>query len=208
MVYNQLNFEKIYKNYEVAAVEIKQSRTLLKLLGLAGLLVSISACSSDPSPWTKDSSPWDQRRSSDVEAPAAEEYKSDLEMQSDVPIEVENTYEPEPVEVTEAEMMAEPEPVIEDTNQPASIMDHPAGYYTVQLMASVDIDRVYRFAEQNQITAEYVVPTERDGVTWHVLLLGIYPNYASAAAAKDEIAGSLATQPWIRKVGAVQKLVQ
>lgn len=189
-------------------MEIKQSKSLLKFLGLAGLLVSINACSSDPSPWTKDSSPWDQRRDSNVEAPAAEEYKSDLEMQSDVPIEVENTYEPEPVEITEAEMMAEPEPVIDDTPRPASIMDHPADSYTVQLMASVDIDRVYRFAEQNQITAEYVVPTERDGVTWHVLLLGVYPDYSSAAAAKDEIAGSLVTQPWIRKVGAVQRLVQ
>lgn len=184
-------------------METKQSKLLLKLLGLAGLLVSLNACSSDPSPWSKDSSPWDQRQ----EAPAADEYKADLEMQGS-PAEVDMNSEVEPVEVYEPEVMAEPEPVLEEAPGAASIMDHPAGYYTVQLMASVDIDRVYRFAEQNQVSAEYVVPTVRDGVTWHVLLLGIYPDYPSAVAGKDEVAGSLATQPWIRKVGAVQKLVQ
>lgn len=189
-------------------MEIKQSRIFIKFLVLTGLFISLNACSSDPTPWARDSSPWEQRRS-DVEAPAAEEYKSDLEMmpvESEMEAEVE--YQPEPVAVTEAEMMAEPEPVIEGVTQPVSIMDHPADSYTVQLMASVDIDRVYRFAEQNQISAEYVIPTVRDGVTWHVLLLGVYPDYSSAVAAKDEIAGSLATQPWVRKVGAVQRLLQ
>lgn len=186
-------------------MEIKQSKSFLKLLGLTGLLISLNACSSDPSPWTKDSSPWDQRRGSDVEAPASDEYKADLEMPA------EPEYEPGMVESAEPEpeMMAEPEPVVdEEPAAPGSIMEYPADYYTVQLMASVDIDRVYRFAEQNQISAEYVVPTVRDGVTWHVLLLGIYPDYAAALADKNEVAGSLATQPWIRKVGAVQKLVQ
>lgn len=207
MIYNQLNFDKIHKNKEVTAVEIKQCTSLLKLLGLAGLLISLSACSSDPSPWTKDSSPWDQRKDASTEAPAAEDYKSDLEMPVESPAETEINYEPEVV--AEPEVMAEPEPVAEATPAAgSSIMDFPGNYYTVQLMASVDIDRVYRFAEQNQITAEYVVPTVRDGVTWHVLLLGVYPDYAGAVAAKDEVSGSLATQPWVRKVGGVQKLVQ
>lgn len=194
-------------------MEKKQSSSLIKLLGLTGLLITLNACSSDPSPWTKDSSPWDQRRDTGVEAPAAEEYKSELEMPTDASAEADINYQAEPVETYEPGVVAEPEPELESLDEPVqsqtgSIMDHPADYYTVQLMASVDIDRVYRFAEQNQLSAEYVVPTLRDGVTWHVLLLGVYPDYSSALADKNAIAGSLSTEPWIRKVGAVQRLVQ
>jgi len=203
-------------------VTIKPIEFILKLLVMAGLVAGISACSSDePSPWVKSSSPWDQRKESQAEAPAADAYKADLEMADESPAanEVELSYQAEPVESFVPEDTAEPaasEPVEteavatadEPVSESASFMEQPADYYTVQLMASVDVDRVYRFAEQNQISTEYIVPTERDGVVWHVLLLGVYPDYSSALAAKDEVAPSLTTQPWIRRVGAVQKLMR
>jgi len=184
----------------------------------------LNACSEEPSPWAKSSSPWDKPDNSEIEAPAAETYKADLEM-ADEPAttsEVELSYEAEPVEsfAPEAEPVeAEPieaevvesEPVVEEvptSGSGSSIADQPANFYTVQLMASVDVDRVYRFAEQNQVSTEYIVPTDRDGVIWHVLLLGIYEDYSSAVAGRDEIAQLLNTQPWVRSVGSVQKLMQ
>ena len=88
------------------------------------------------------------------------------------------------------------------------ILELPATYYTVQLMASVDIDRVYRFADENQLSIKYVVPTNRDGMTWYVLLLDVYPDRESAVIGKNEVASILRTEPWIRNVGSIQQLIQ
>jgi len=201
-------------------VNIERMKSLLKLLGLAGAAIVLHACASEPAPWTKSESPWDQRRDAAAEAPAADIYKADLEMPAESASEVELSYQAGSVESFAPEAAIEVEPVEAEAvitqdemydSAPAvggTIMDQPAEYYTIQLIASVDIDRVYRFAEQNQISTQYVVPTVRDGVTWHVLLLDVYPDYSSAIAARDEIAPSLATQPWVRSVGSVQKLMQ
>ena len=194
----------------------KQFNSLLKLLGFAATILLLNACSSEPSPWTKAESPWDQRRTSDAEAPAADSYKADLEMAGETDAPVELSYQTESVESFAPEASAVEEPMDEGTAMDvdeapmggSSIMDQPANYYTVQLMASVDIDRVYRFAEQNNLSSQYVVPTLRDGVTWHVLLLGVYPDYSSAVTGRDEVAPLLTTQPWIRSVGSIQKLMQ
>jgi len=204
-------------------VNIKRINPLFKVLGLAGVILTLNACSSEPSPWTKSESPWGQRKSveAEAEAPAAETYKADLEMPVDNASEVELSYQAESVESPTPEVVVEPEPVEEmplavveeaapqeSSIQEGSIMDQPANFYTMQLMASVDIDRVIRFAEQNNISTQYVVATERDGVIWHVLLLDVYPDYASAVAARDDIAPTLKNQPWIRSVGSVQKLIR
>ena len=191
-------------------MKLKQTQSLLKLLGLTGLVIALNACSSEPSPWTKADSPWDQRRATDVEAPAADMYKADLEMTTEPAAEVELSYQTESVEsFAPAEAVME-EPVVEETVavETGTLMDYPANYFTVQLMASVDVDRVYRFADQNQLSTQFVVPTVRDGMTWYVLLLDVYPDYASAVAGKDDIASLLNTQPWVRSVGSVQKLMQ
>ncbi|RDH82290.1 MAG: hypothetical protein DIZ80_08295 [endosymbiont of Galathealinum brachiosum] len=192
-------------------MKIKRINPLFKLLGLVGVAFALNACSSEPAPWTKSESVWDQRRNAEPEAPAAETYKADLEMPADSASEVELSYQTESVESFAPEAAAEPEPVeavAEAVSEEGSIMDQPASYYTMQLMASVDIDRVIRFAEENHVSTQYIVATERDGVIWHVLLLDIYPDHSSAVAARDEIAPSLKDAPWIRSVGSVQKLVR
>ncbi len=216
-------------------MNVNNIKSAIKVQGLtAGLLVGVlsgvvlvlTGCAEEPSPWTKSSSPW-ERSQSQAEAPASESYKADLEMQEEpepeTNSEVELSYQAEPVEsfVPEpepelAQTASEPEPEVSyepvaaptDGGGGSSILDQPANYYTVQLMASVDTDRVYRFAEENQIATEFVIPTLRDGVTWHVLLLGIYEDYAAALASKNEVAPLLKTEPWIRSVGSVQKLMQ
>ncbi len=200
-------------------MNIKQVKPFYKIFSLIGVVIALNACSSEEaSPWTKNESPWD-RGGSDVEAaaaPAADTYKTDLEMPADNVDEVELSYQTESVEsFAPEEVIPEDDAPVEElavTDETISgdttIMDQPADYYTMQLMASVDIDRVIRFAEANHISTQYLVATERDGVVWHVLLLDVYPDYSSAVAARDEIAPSLKNAPWIRKVGSVQKLVR
>lgn len=191
---------------------------LKTLLSLAGLVVTLQACSSDPASWEQKDSPWDQRRQA-AEAPAAEEYKLDLEMVSE-PSASDLSYQAESVDsfVPEAEPavveeMPQEMAAVDIMNEPvvaevSSLLDVPAKYFTVQLMASTDVDRVFRFADQHSVSTEYVAATMRDGVVWHVLLLGVYSDYNAALVAKDEIAPLLTTQPWIRSVGSVQKLMQ
>jgi len=237
MSYNQLHSLKNMSSYiktahvRVAVVNEKNVKVVVRqrCAGglLAGVLLALAGCAEEPSPWTKSSSPW-ERSQSEAQAPAAESYKADLEMQEEpepeATDEVELSYQAEPVEsfVPEAEpepesvdvaaVDVEPEESYEQTAAPvsggSSLMDQPASYYTVQLMASVDIDRVYRFAQENQISTEFVVPTHRGGVIWHVLLLGIYEDYAAASVGKEEVAPLLKTEPWIRSVGSVQKLMR
>jgi septal ring-binding cell division protein DamX len=133
-------------------------------------------------------------------------------MPAETTSEVELSYQTESVESFAPEAVAaapvEMDNGIEPPTVENSIMDQPANYYTMQLMASVDIDRVIRFANENEVSTEYIVATERDGVIWHVLLLDIYPDYSSAVAARDEISPRLKNEPWIRGVGSVQKLVR
>ncbi len=181
----------------------------------------LSACSnsSAPSPWAKQSSPWDQRKESiqDTAAPAAEEYKQELAAVDQSINDVELNYQTQQVdsfapvkaELTESEVVGAGVIVSsESMSQKEEILNLPADYYTVQLMASVDVTRVHKFAEQNQVSTRYIVPTVRNGVIWHVLLLDVYPDRASAKAGLNEIVDSLKTQPWIRSVGSIQKLMQ
>ena len=119
--------------------------------------------------------------------------------------------EPAPVEAyeqpAEEVMMAEAVAVDQETAG-TTIMEQPAEYFTLQVIASVDIDRVLRFTEQKQFSTQYIVATERDGIIWHILLLDVYADYAMAVAARDEVSPSLKDQPWIRTVGSVQKLAR
>lgn len=155
-------------------MNFKQTNTYLKLLGVAGVVIAINACSSEPSPWTKNESPWDQRSTTEAEAPAAETYKADLEMPAEPANEVELSYQTESVESFAPEAAVDAEPVeaaaviaVDEgyAAEGSTIMEHPANYFTMQLIASVDIDRVFRFAEQNNVSTQYVVATVRDGVT-------------------------------------------
>ncbi len=184
----------------------------MKLGTALSVAMLVSACSNSDTTY-KGGSPWDQHRNQGemAQAPAADVYTQELAAVDAGASEVELNYQTEPVEAVLPEAieevqpeMAEPETVsVED-----EILRQPASYYTVQVMASVDVDRVYKFAEQHQLSVRYIVPTVRDGVTWHVLLLDIYPTLADAKAALQEASYTLPTKPWIRSLGSVQKLMQ
>ena len=198
----------------------KKSLGAVKLLGVASIAVILTACSgtSEKTEWgEKTASPWatggsiksgrDAYEESQVsdQAVAGDSVAADDQLAYD-------PYAPAPAEPAMAAVVDEAPVVAEsaqaDMGAEQEIMNQPADYYTLQLMASVDIDRVYKFAERNQLSVRYVVPTVRDGVTWHVLLLDIYPDLSSAKIARDEMSGVLKTSPWIRTLGSIQKLMQ
>lgn len=181
-------------------------KKLIQLFGLVGVLLALSACSSSESTaWTKNSSPWAHIRSSVAEAekqpeliePASNQEKNGVE--DSVVAELESIPEEAKSETAEG--------LITESIIGGGILEIPASYYTVQLMASVDIDRVYKFADQNQLSIKYIVPTNRDGLIWHVLLLDVYPDRESAVLGKHEVEATLRTQPWIRGVGSIQQLM-
>jgi len=195
------------------------------MLALAATTVILTACSGSAP--NKQGSVWDQRRdSSTVAAPSAAEYKQELAAVDQSTSDVELSYQTEqindfaPEAAADAESqgydVVEPEAteaaaVASDTEASSAeqeILALPATNFTVQLFASVDIDRVYKFAEQSQISVQYIVPTVRDDVVWYVLLLDVYPDYSTAKASMEEVAPSLTTQPWVRSLGSVQKLIQ
>lgn len=201
--------------------------------GLLGSAILLTACSTSPSPWAQNASPWDHRRQQQsaeaAPAPSADEYKQDLaavdtdsgtdssqvemnyqtgKVESDMPTEAPSDSMEPPAAASTA--TAEPEAMAAssgDISAVDEIKSRPGSYYTVQVIASVDKDRVYKFAEKNQLSVRYIVPTHRDGTVWHVLLLDLYPDYASARAAADEAAATLPTKPWVRKLASVQKLL-
>ncbi len=194
----------------------------LKIFAVWGLVSLLSACgSSEPSPWTKKSSPWDQGRSQqtqrqssiNAEAPAADSYKEELAAVDQSLQDVDLNYQSQPVDsfVPEAEIeteAADEAAAMDELSAEDEVLNQPADYYTVQLMASVDKNRAYRFAEKHQLSSRYIVATHRGDAVWYVLLLGIYPDYASAKAAMNDVAGSLKTTPWVRKLGGIQKLMR
>lgn len=193
----------------------------LKIFILCAVASVLSACgASESSPWTKKSSPWEQQRpqqsqrsSIDAEAPAAASYKEELAAVDQSLQEVELNYQSEavdsvvPEEAPVAEAVDEAVPT-EGLSAEDEVLNQPADYYTVQLMASVDIDRAYKFAEKYQLSSHYIVATHRGDTIWYVLLLGIYPDYSTAKAEMSAVADGLKTTPWVRKLGGIQKLMR
>lgn len=189
-------------------------------LSVLTLVAGCESASESSSPWVKGDSPWGKRTAAvteNVEAPAGDAYKEELaNIDAATTGGVEMGYQAEKVD---SMMPVEPvavEPVVEEvapmvseveSDAGSDIRSAPANYYTVQVIASVDENSIYKFAKKHQLSTRYVVPTVRDGKTWHVLLLDIYPDKAAAKTALDEAIATLPTKPWLRTVGSVQQLM-
>lgn len=193
--------------------------SILAMSALA-LVAGCDSASESSSPWVKSDSPWGKRTAAvtdNVEAPASDTYKEELaNIDTGSTGGVELGYQAEkvdsmvPAETVAAEpVVEEPAPMVTEADSDAAgdIRSAPANYYTVQVIASVNENSIYAFAKKHQLSTRYVVPTVRDGTTWHVLLLDIYPDKTAAKMALDEAASTLPTKPWMRTVGSVQKLM-
>lgn len=111
-------------------------------------------------------------------------------------------YEPAPVAPPAAE------PVDDHRNEAERfVLAQPAASYAVQVFADPSEERLRRFARTHSLPERLHVRTERDGRTWHVLLLDVYPTIEGARAGLAQVAG-LPNQPWIRQLGGLQAIIR
>jgi cell division septation protein DedD len=168
------------------------------------LLVGLTACSSEPAPWTRpDESPWSEKHA------AAKSSSEELAVVEE-PVVIS---EPEPV--TEPAMLEEPAPVVavvavpEPEPVPQSpeerIMAMDSGY-AVQIYASTTLASMNKFIADNSLDGMLPVKTERDGSVVYVLV-SPHPDRASANVVAAELEQKTGTKPWIRSIEGLQKVV-
>ena len=199
---------------------------LTKTIGLAmlvGTFIGLSACSSKPSPWTQQSSPWASREDvaqEPVEAepmPAEESLAANEAMMAEPePVGMAGAMEPVEELPMEPPVMDEPEPVMEMPAEPVTqpamaasgdIRSQPANHYAVQVVASSSMENLMNFAKVNGLSDQWTAETMVNGKTWYVLLQGIYATKAEADAALSAAQSRFDTQPWIRTVGSLQSVM-
>lgn len=91
-----------------------------------------------------------------------------------------------------------------------SILQQPAGFYAVQLIALQSERQILNYARDNGLKYPLYAQIQSQGRTLYVLLLGCYPDRLSAARAKDEwgITKKLTSKPWIRDLGSLQDAIR
>lgn len=192
-----------------------------KLLVLLGSVL-LTACSSKPSPWAETSSPWGSA------APQAEAVET-----ADTPEAMDAGAEAEPMEPavmaneepiqpmydetmpvesgmyqSESVPMEPAEPVLPESGMVMSggLAAQSPNAFVVQVVASSTMKQLTDFARKHQLSDEWVAETSVNGKTWHVLLLGVYPDRAEAEQALQTVK-DLDTRPWIRTVGSLQAVM-
>lgn len=192
-----------------------------KFLLLLGSVL-LTACSSKPSPWAETSSPWGSAPQAEVvettdtveamdegtvQAEPVDEVMAVEEPMAPLPVEpvpVESTmYQSEPVPMEPAE------PVLPEASvvMPGNLAAQSANAFVVQVVASSTMKQLNEFARKHQLSDEWVAETSVNGKTWHVLLLGVYPDRAAAEQALQTVK-DLDTRPWIRTVGSLQAVMK
>ena len=90
---------------------------------------------------------------------------------------------------------------------PDWVRERPAGQFTIQIIAGVDLEALHQFANRVSMQADVAwFQTRRDNQDWYALVTGEYPDLASAQAAAAELPAPVRrNQPWIRTFGSVQQ---
>jgi len=180
------------------------SKKLLPMILVLVGGVALTACSSKPSPWTESSSPWDERAQNEPVEEGVEPVEDDgLAAMEEEPLPVDNEFVvEEPLPEPEPMMVEEPEPVMSG----GGLAAQPAGNYAVQVVASSSMEQLRFFANQYQLSDEWVAETTVNGKVWYILMLGVYETKAEAEQALVNVQ-DLETQPWIRTIGSVQAVM-
>jgi septal ring-binding cell division protein DamX len=196
-----------YTNCQVYSMERTVKITIKKIQGILIsniLLVGLTACSSEPAPWTRpDESPWSEKHA------AAEASVEDVAVVEEPLVVMEP--EPmtdlymieEPVAVVAAVIVPEAEPVPLSAEQ--QIMSMDAGY-AVQIYASSNMGSMDKYKARNGLDDMLTVKTDRDGSVMYVLV-STQPDRASANAVAAELEQKTGTKPWVRSIMGLQKVV-
>lgn len=164
-------------------------------------MFGLTACSSEPAPWTRpDDSPWSEQQAAPtaqeavVEEPAVvTEPKPYME-----PVMID---EPEPVVAAVA--VPEPEPVALSAEEQILAMDSG---YAVQIYASSTMSGVDAFKADHGLYDLLAVKTDRDGAFIYVLV-SPQPDRSSATEVAAELEQRTGTKPWVRAIQGLQKVV-
>ena len=194
-----------YNTGQVYSIEMTVKITITKIQGILIsniLLAGLTACSSEPAPWTRpDESPWSEKHA------AAEESVEDVAVIEEpiLVVEPEPMYEPieEPVPVVAAVVVPEPEPVPLSAEE--RIMSMDSGY-AVQIFASTSLDGIDKFRASNGLEDMLTVKTDRNGSIMYVLV-STHQDRASANLAASELEQKTGTKPWVRSILGLQKVV-
>ena len=179
-------------------------RPIPGLLWVSLLIVGLSACSSEPAPWTRpDESPWSEKHAA---ADAGVEEVAVIEE----PILI---VEPEPM--PELSRFEEPAPIVAEVAVPdpepvpmtaeEQILSMDSGY-AVQIFASSNMDSMDRFASNNGLEDMLAVRTDRNGSVVYVLV-STHPDRDSANVVASELEQKTGTKPWVRSILGLQKVV-
>lgn len=174
------------------------------------LILGMTACSSEPAPWTRpDESPWSET-SAASERTAEEPVMVEEPMVIDEPMEEsmpERFAEPimieEPVPVVATVAVSEPEP--EALSPEERIMAMDTGY-AVQIFASSAMSGIDQFKSDYGLDDMLAVRTDRDGSVMYVLV-SPQPDRNSATVVAADLQQKTGTKPWVRAIQGLQKVV-
>ena len=181
--------------------------TIKKVQGVlicSTLLAGLSACSSEPAPWTRpDESPWSEKHAT---ADATVEDVAIIE-EPYVVVEPEPMQDPylieEPVAVVAEVVVPEPEPVPLSAEE--QIMSMDSGY-AVQIFASTNMASMDKYRINNGLDDMLAVKTDRDGSVVYVLV-SPQSDRDSANMVASELEQKTGTKPWVRSILGLQKVV-
>jgi septal ring-binding cell division protein DamX len=90
------------------------------------------------------------------------------------------------------------------------ILSLPGDYFTVQLMAMKNEQKVLEYASDNGIEDPLYVNILSQDVNWYVLLLGAYPDQSTADNARVawEESRDLEVEPWTRRLSTLQDAIR
>jgi len=169
------------------------------------LLVGLTACSSEPAPWTRpDESPWSEKHAE------AEQSSFEEVVVVEEPLMV---VEPEPM--PDPYMIEEPVAIVAAVAIPAAeavplsaeeqVMSMDSGY-AVQIFASTNMASMDKYKANNGLDDMLAVRTDRDGSVFYVLV-STHPDRNSANVVASELEQKTGTKPWIRSIMGLQKVV-
>lgn len=166
--------------------------------------VGLTACSSEPAPWTRpDESPWSEKHA------AAESSLEEVAVIEEPIVMVEPEPMPEPSRfedpepIVEAIAVPEPEPVPMTAEE--QIMSMDSGY-AVQIFASSNMASMDKFMASNGLEDMLPVRTDRNGSVVYVLVSPT-PDRATADVVAAELEQKTGTKPWVRSIMGLQKVV-
>jgi hypothetical protein len=90
------------------------------------------------------------------------------------------------------------------------ILSLPGDYFTVQLLAMKNEQKVLEYASENGIEDPLYVNILSQDVNWYVLLLGAYPDQSTADNARVawEESRVLEVEPWTRRLSPLQDAIR